>query len=223
LTACRAAPNDAVSSALRDVVVHDEAARQRWGWGSVVRGDRGGLCGVRVVSGRRRRRSSGRGRAGRSVGAAPPFWRDHSGLDAQIVALEDAPDAVWLTVNVSVVVRVTREKVLDRFAQEVFAARRDALVPSDFAPLAYQAACDEGLDDVNGGPAGQLRFLIDPGVIVAGIPGVGVEGARMVIETTPVQVVRQLREDHGFGEEPDDEPPQAPTDGEPSDPQDLPF
>ena len=137
--------------------------------------------------------------------------------------LEDDPDAVRLTVNVSVVVRVTREKVLDRFAQDVFAARRDALVASDFAPLAYQAACDEGLDDVNGGPAGQLRFLIDPGAIVAGIPGVGVEDVRMVIEMTPAEVVRQLHESYGFLEEPDDEPPQALTGGEPSDPQDLPF
>jgi hypothetical protein len=118
---------------------------------------------------------------------------------------------------------VTREKVLDRFAQDVFAARRDALMLSDFAPLAYQAACDEGLDDVNGGSAGQLGFLIDPGAIVAGIPGVGVEDARMVIEMTPAEVVRQLREDHGFLEEPDDEPPQAPPGAEPSDPQDLPF
>jgi hypothetical protein len=137
--------------------------------------------------------------------------------------LEDDPDAVRLTVNVSVVVRVTREKVLDRFAQEVFAARRDALAPSDFAPLAYQAACDEGLDDVNGGPATQLGFLIDPGVIVEGIPGVGVEDARMVIEKTSAEVVRQLREGHGFVEEPDDEPPRAPAGGEPPDPKDLPF
>jgi alkanesulfonate monooxygenase SsuD/methylene tetrahydromethanopterin reductase-like flavin-dependent oxidoreductase (luciferase family) len=137
--------------------------------------------------------------------------------------LEDDPDAVRLTVNVSVVVRVTREKVLDRFAQDVFAARRDALAASDFAPLAYQAACDEGLDDVNGGPAGQLGFLIDPGAIIEGIPGVGVEDARMVIEKTPAEVVRQLREDHGFLEEPDDERQQAPVGGEPTDPQDLPF
>jgi alkanesulfonate monooxygenase SsuD/methylene tetrahydromethanopterin reductase-like flavin-dependent oxidoreductase (luciferase family) len=137
--------------------------------------------------------------------------------------LEDDPDAVRLTVNVSVVVRVTREKVLDRFAQDVFAAGVDALVASDFAPLAYQAACDEGLDDVNGGPAGQLGFLIDPGAIIAGIPGVGVEDARMAIEKTPAEVVRQLREDHGFLEEPDDEPQQAPVGGEPTDPQDLPF
>jgi hypothetical protein len=37
------------------------------------------------------------------------------------------PGAVRLTVSVSVVVRVTREKVLDRFAHELFVARRDAL------------------------------------------------------------------------------------------------
>jgi hypothetical protein len=85
----------------------------------------------------------------------PPGWRDPSALDAEIVALEDDPQALRLTVTGSVVVGVTREKVLGRFAQETFAARRDALAPSDFAPLAYQAACDEGLEDVTGGPADQ--------------------------------------------------------------------
>jgi len=133
------------------------------------------------------------------------------------------PDAMRLTVSVSVVVRVTREEVLDRFAREVSAGRRDALAPDDFAPLAYQAVCDEGLDDVTGGPAGQLRFLIDPGAIVAGIPGVGVEDARVMIEQTPAEVVRQLRQDHGFLEDPDDEPSRKPASGEPPDLQDLPF
>lgn len=128
-----------------------------------------------------------------------------------------------LTVSVSVVVRVTREKVLDRFAREVSAARRDALSPDDFAPLAYLAVCDEGLDDVTGGPTGQLRFLIDAGAIVAGIPGVGVEDARIEIEKTPPEVVRRLREDHGFLEEPEDEPSRKPASAEPPDLQDLPF
>jgi len=128
-----------------------------------------------------------------------------------------------VTLNVSVAVRVTREKVLDRFAREAFAARREALSPSDFAPLAYQAACEEGLDDVNRGPAGQLEFLIDPGAIVAGIPGVGVEGARMVIERTPAEVVRRLRVDHRLLEEPGGEPPQEPAGAESSDRRDLPF
>jgi alkanesulfonate monooxygenase SsuD/methylene tetrahydromethanopterin reductase-like flavin-dependent oxidoreductase (luciferase family) len=121
------------------------------------------------VSGRRRR--SGRcGRAGRSAGGAPAFWRDESTLDSEIVALEDDPDAIRVTVSVSVVVRVTREKVLERFAREVFAARREALSPDDFAPLAYQAGLRGGLDDVAGGPTGQLRFLIDPGAIVGAFP-----------------------------------------------------
>jgi alkanesulfonate monooxygenase SsuD/methylene tetrahydromethanopterin reductase-like flavin-dependent oxidoreductase (luciferase family) len=175
-----------------------------------------------VVSRRRRRRGK-RGRAGGSAGGAPAFWCEESALDAEIVALEDDPDAMRVTVSVSVVVRVTREKVLDRFAREVFAARRDALSPDDFAPLAYQAACEEGLDDVIGGPAGQLRFLMDPGAIVAGIPGVGVEDTRIVIEKTPAEVVRQLREDHGFCEDPDDEPPWHPAGAEPQDLQDLPL
>ena len=177
---------------------------------------------MRVVSGRRRRPGK-RGRAGGAAGGAPAFWWDESALDAEIVALEDDRDAKRLSVSVSVVVRVTREKVLDRFAREVLAARRDALSPDDFAPLAYQAVCDEGLDDVAGGPTGQLRFLIDPGAIVAGIPGVGVEDTRIVIEKTPAEVVRQLREDHGFLEEPDDEPPRRPVSAEPPDLQDLPF
>jgi alkanesulfonate monooxygenase SsuD/methylene tetrahydromethanopterin reductase-like flavin-dependent oxidoreductase (luciferase family) len=181
-----------------------------------------GLCSVRVVSGRRRRPGKRR-RAGRSAGGVSPFWRDESGLDAEIVALEDDPDAMRVTVDVSVVVRVTRAQVLDRFAREAFVARRETLSPDDFAPLAYQAACEEGLDDIAGGPAGQLRFLIDPGAIVAGIPGVGVEDVRIVIEKTPAEVVRQLREDHGFLEDPDDEPPCRPVGAESPDHQDLPF
>jgi alkanesulfonate monooxygenase SsuD/methylene tetrahydromethanopterin reductase-like flavin-dependent oxidoreductase (luciferase family) len=90
------------------------------------------------------------------------LWRDESALDAEIVALEDDPEAIRVTVSVSVVVRVTREKVLDRFAREVFDARRAALSADDFTPLAYEAVWDEGLDDVTGGPTGQLRFLVDP-------------------------------------------------------------
>jgi hypothetical protein len=136
--------------------------------------------------------------------------------------LEDDPDAVRLTVSVSVVVRVTREKVLDRFAYEVFAARGDALVPADFAPLAYQAACAEGLDDVTGGPAGQLAFLVDSGAIVPGIPGVAVEDARMMIEPTPCEVVRRLRADHGFLARPDNAPMRSGPDDEPSDLDDEP-
>ena len=177
---------------------------------------------MRVVSGRRRRPGK-RSRAGRSAGGAPAFWHDESALDAEIVALEDDPDALRLTVSVSVVVRVTREKVLDRFVREVLAARRDALSSDDFAPLAYLAACDEGLDDVTGGPAGQLQFLINPGAIVAGIPGVGVEDTRIAIEKTPTEVVRQLRQDHGFFDEPDDEPRWEPAGAESPDSQDLPF
>jgi hypothetical protein len=45
----------------------------------------------------------------------------------------------------------------------------------------------------------------------------------MVIEKTPAGVVRQLREDHGFLDEPDDEPPPASAGAEPWDPQDPPF
>jgi hypothetical protein len=154
---------------------------------------------------------------------APASCHDESALDAEIVAREDDPDALRLTVSVSVVVRVTREKVLDRFAREVFAARRDALSPDDFAPLAYLAACEDGLDDVTSDPAAQLRFLLDPGGIVAGIRGVGVEDTRIAIEKTPTEIFRQLRQDHRFLEEADDEPPWRPAGAEPPDPQDLPF
>jgi hypothetical protein len=174
------------------------------------------------VSGRRRGQGKRR-RAGRSTGGPPPFWYDESALDAETAALEDDPDAMRVTVTMSVVVRVTREKVLDRFAREVWAARREALSPEDFAPLAYQAACEDGLDDITDGPAGQLRFLIDPGAIVAGIPGVGVEDARIVIEKTPTEVVRRLREEHGFLDEPDDESPWEPASTESSDGADPPF
>ena len=179
------------------------------------------LSSVGVVSGCRRRPGKRR-RAGRAAGGAPPFWYDESALDAEIAALEDDPDAMRVTVNVSVVVRVTRAKVLERFAEDVFAARGEALSSDDFAPLAYQAVCEEGLDDVTGGPAGQLRFLIDPGAIVAGIPGVAVEDARIVIERTPVEVVHRLRKEHGFLEE-HDESPREPAGAEPPDRPDPPF
>jgi hypothetical protein len=107
------------------------------------------LTNVAFVSGRRRGPGRRR-RAGRSTGA-PPFGYDESALDAEIAALEDDPDAMRVTVNVSVVVRATRERVLDRFAREVWAARRESLSPDDFAPLAYQAACEDGFDDITGG------------------------------------------------------------------------
>ena len=64
---------------------------------------------------------------------------------------------------------------------------------------------------------------MDPGAIVAGIPGVGVEDTRIVIEKTPAEVVRKLREDHGLLEDRDDEPPWKPAGAEPPDLQDLPF
>ena len=68
----------------------------------------------------------------------PRPWHDWGESDAEIAAFEDDPDALRLTITVSLVVRVTREKVLDRFAREVFAARREVLDAADFAPL----ACD---------------------------------------------------------------------------------
>jgi hypothetical protein len=44
-------------------------------------------------------------------------------------------------------------EVLDRFARELFAARRDALVPTDFALLAYESAFDVGRGWSNRRPA----------------------------------------------------------------------
>lgn len=134
----------------------------------------------------------------------PRPWHDWGESDAEIAAFEDDPDALRLTITVSLVVRVTREKVLDRFAREVFAARREVLDAADFAPLAYQAACQEGWDDAAGGPEGQISYLVDPEAVVSHIPGVAVEDASMVIERTPLEVVRRLRENHGFLEQPGD-------------------
>jgi hypothetical protein len=67
-----------------------------------------------------------------------------------------------------------------------------------------------------------LAFLVDPGAIVAGIPGVAVEDARMMIEPTPCEVVRRLRADHGFLARPDNAPMRSGPDDEPSDLDDEP-
>jgi hypothetical protein len=154
---------------------------------------------------RRRRRSGRRATERGSQPWVPPRpWHDWGESDAEIAAFEDDPDALRLTITVSLVVRVTREKVLDRFAREVFAAHREVLDAADFAPLAYQAACQEGWDDVAGGPEGRISYLVDPEAVVSDIPGIAVEDASMVIERTPLEVVRRLRENHGFLEQPGD-------------------
>jgi len=105
---------------------------------------------------------------------------------------------------VRLVVRVTRARVLDRYAAEVLRARADSLDPEGFAPLAYAAACTGGPDEATDSPAGQVGYLADPGAVVAGIPGIAVEDAAMAIERTPAEVVRRLRAARGFLERAED-------------------
>jgi hypothetical protein len=50
-----------------------------------------------------------------------------------------------------------------------------------------------------------------------------VEAGRIVIEKTPTEVVRRLREDHGFLDELDDESTWEPASTEPPDRPDPPF
>jgi hypothetical protein len=132
-------------------------------------------------------------------------WHERGPSDDEIAAFDDDPDGLRLTVTMSLVVRVTRPKVLDRFTREVLRARAEALDPADFAPLAYLAACQEGQDEVGSGPAGQVGYLADPAAVVAGIPGLAVEDAAMSIEPTPAEAVLRIRADLGFLEQPDDD------------------
>ena len=115
--------------------------------------------------------------------------------DDEFAGFEDDPDATRLTIAVELVVRVTRPKVLKRFAAETQAAMAQAIGPEGFGPLAYMAACHEGLDEIADGPAGQLRWLVTPGGVISGIPGVAVEAEAMTIVATPADVVAALRKD----------------------------
>lgn len=110
----------------------------------------------------------------------------------------DDPEGLRLTVNVSLVVRVTRAKVLQRYASEKFHMWHAAIGPEGFTPGAHEAPHPEGLDTITAGPSGQLRYLSDPGAVVAGIPGVAVENSAMTVEVTPEWVVQRLREVRGF-------------------------
>jgi hypothetical protein len=94
---------------------------------------------------------------------------------------------------------VTRPQVLERFADEAQAATAQSIGPDGFGPLAYLAVCQEGLDEIAAGPAGQLRYLASPGGVISGIPGVAVEAGTMTIAATPPEVVAALREDR-FGD-----------------------
>src|ERR1019366_6527997 len=65
------------------------------------------------------------------------------------------------------------------FAAETQAATAQSIGPDGFGPLAYLAVCQEGLDEIADGPAGQLRYLASPGCVISGIPGVAAEAATM--------------------------------------------
>jgi len=155
------------------------------------------------VSGVSRKR---RGRARRhrhaEFGPALPWYERGPAGDDEIAAFDDDRDAVRLTIAVELVVRVTRPQVLQRFAAEARAATAQAIGPDGFGPLACRAVCQEGLDEIAGGPAGQLRYLASPGGVISGIPGVAVEAEAMTIAATPPEVVAAVRE-HRSGDVPE--------------------
>jgi hypothetical protein len=144
-----------------------------------------------------------RGRAERhrhvEFGPALPWYERGPADDDEIATFEDDPDAIRLTIAVELVVQVTRPQVLKRFAAETQAATAQSIGPDGFGPLAYLAVCQEGLDEIAGGPAGQLRYLASPGGVISGIPGVAVEAEAMTITATPPEVTAALREDR-FGD-----------------------
>jgi len=88
---------------------------------------------------------------------------------------------------------VTRPPVLQRFAAEAQAATAQAIGLDGLGPLVCLAVCQEGLDEIAGGPAGQLRYLVSPGGVISGIPGVAVEAETMTIAATPPEVTAALR------------------------------
>ncbi len=149
-----------------------------------------------TVSGVSRKRR-GRARRHRHVefGPALPWHERGPADDDEIAAFDDDRDAIRLTIAVELVVRVTRPQVLQRFAAETQAATAQSIGPDGFGPLAYLAVCQEGLDEIADGPAGQLRYLASPGCVISGIPGVAAEAATMTITATPPEVTAALRED----------------------------
>jgi hypothetical protein len=146
----------------------------------------------------RRRRGRARQQYHAVLGPALPLYERGPADDDEIATSGDDPDALRLTIAVELVVRVTRPQALGRFAAETQAATAQSIGPDGFGPLAYHAVCQEGLDAIAGGPAGQLRYLASPGGVISGIPGVAVEAETMTITGTPPEVVAALREDR-FG------------------------
>lgn len=132
------------------------------------------------------------------LGPALPLHERGPADDDEIATSGDDPDALRLTIAVELVVRVTRPRALGRFAAGTQAATAQSTGPDGFGPLAYHAVRQEGLDEIAGGPAGQLRYLASPGGVISGIPGVAVEAETMTITSTPPEVIAALREDR-FG------------------------
>lgn len=162
------------------------------------------------------RRRRGRARRQRPVefGPAPPWYERGPVDEDEIATFDDDPDAIRLTIAVELVVRVTRPQVLRSFAAEAQAVTAQSIGPDGFSPLAYYAVCQEGLDEIAGGPAGQLRYLASPGGVVSGVPGVAVEAETMTITRTPPEVIGALREDRSghvpeASGEPDPDPGQG--------------
>jgi hypothetical protein len=142
------------------------------------------------------RKRRGRARPHRRHDFGPaPAWYERGPADDEIATFEDDPDGVRLTIELELVVRVTRPKVLRRFAAETQAAMAGAIDPEGFGHLAYLAVTQEGLDEIAEGPAGQLRYLVRAGDVLSGIPGVAIEAESMSIAATRPEVIEALREE----------------------------
>jgi hypothetical protein len=51
----------------------------------------------------------------------------------------------------------------------------------------------EGLDEITGGPAGQLRFLLNASDMSGGIRGIAIEESDLSVEVTPRETVELIR------------------------------
>lgn len=134
---------------------------------------------------RKRGRGRGQSRARRdralSPLASPYGWPE---TDEFIAYLEDDPDDARLTVTARLVIRVTRPKILGEYATCMQRAMAEAHSPDDFGEFAYLAVRSEGMDEIAEGPAGQLRFLLDPRDVLGTIPGIAIQESEISIEVT---------------------------------------
>ena len=134
-----------------------------------------------------RKRGRGRGqRRGGSDRARGPLASPYGSPETNelIACFEDDPDGARLTVTVRLVVRVTRPKILGEYAARVQRAMAEAHSPDDFGEFAYLAVRSEGLDEIAAGPAGQLRFLLNPRDVLGAIAGIAIQESEMSIEVT---------------------------------------